>query len=119
MKILIRMVHILACAHTDALEFFKETLDYEYTTTNILGLLSNHTAALIMGHRESTENLQAATTLLEKTKGLFNHHSLADLLSVLWHDRKQFFILCGDDSLPGVSLLFYIIWEQIISLGMK
>lgn len=93
-------------------------MDTEFTATNILGLLSNHTAALIMGHRESTENLQAVTVLLEKTRGLFSHDALADLLDILWRDRKQFFVLCRNGSLSGVSLLFYMLWEQLNSLGV-
>lgn len=112
------MVHVLACTYTGMLDFLKETLDIEYTTNNMLGLLSNHTIARIMGRPESIENLEAATGLLHKTKGLFSHEILNFLVDALWRDRQQFFILCKNGSFPGVSLLFYMLWEQMNGLGI-
>lgn len=118
MQILIRLIRVIACAHSNILGYFKGKLDSQFMTTDMLQILVNHTADLVMGYRESAENREAVTILFEKTRGLFSHKTLADLLDILWRDRKQFFVLCGNGSLPGVSLLLYMLWEQINSLGI-
>jgi hypothetical protein len=115
------LVQVRICSNSNIFEYIMANLDTATTNNGISILLAKHTTKL-MGAKgtESTDSFETVSSLLGDHKNaILSHENISDLLNALWRDRKAFFVLCKNGSLPGVLSLLCMIWFDVSGVKGK
>jgi hypothetical protein len=107
------VVQVTICVNSDTLEHVTNLCSAN-PDVDIAVLLAQHTVDMIIKQSEHDGYASAAaSSLLTEPDRILSIPDFGHLLQALWRDRKSFFELCKNGSLPGVMSLLYAIWFSI------